>query len=46
MVSVSSSVAFPDEVEGVATDVIVVLVPTVLLIRLVEEDSEIVYSLE
>ena len=46
MESVTSSVAFPAEVEGVAKDVIVVLVPTVLLIVLVEENSEIVYSLE
>ena len=46
MESVTSSVPFPAEVEGVAKDVIVVLVPTVLLIGIVEENSEIVYSLE
>ena len=43
---VTSSVAFPDEYEGVDTDVIVVLVPSVLLICLVEGNVENVDSLE
>ena len=46
MKTVTSSVAFPDEDEGVDTDVIVVLVPSVLLICLVEGNVEIVDSLE
>ena len=44
--TVTSSVTFPDEAEGVDTDVILVLVPSVLLIWLVEGNGEIVDSLE
>ena len=44
--TVTSSVTFPDEDEGVDTDVILVLVPSVLLIWLVEGNGEIVDSLE
>ena len=46
MKTVTSSVAFPDELEGVDTDVIVVLVLSVLLICLVEGNVENVDSLE
>ena len=46
MKAVTSSVIFPDEDEGVDTDVILVLVPSVLLIWLVEGNGEIVDSLE
>ena len=46
MKTVTSSVAFPDEDDGVDTDVIVVLVPSVLLICLVEGNVENVDSLE
>ena len=44
--TVTSSVTFRDEDEGVDTDVILVLVPSVLLIWLVEGNGEIVDSLE
>ena len=43
---VTSSVAFPDEDEGVDTNVMVALVPSVLLILLVEGNVENVDSLE
>ena len=44
--TVKSSVTSPDEDEGVDTYVILVLVPSVLLIWLVEGNGEIVDSLE